>query len=200
MAKDPAFLFYTGDFTTGTQFFSDAQVGIFLRLLMAQHQHGRLSEQQMLYISKTYDKLIYDKFIIDEVGLYYNERLDFEVKKRQLFSESRSKNRAGKTNNTSLSYDNHMENENENKDINTNTKKIPTFFEFFEYAKSKEPLINEIGVKNKYDAWIENKWRNGFDKPIKNWKSSLLNTLQYITKNKIENEHTTEIRKNNPRK
>jgi len=55
MAKDPAFLFYTGDFSTGTQFFSDEQVGKYIRLLMAQHQHGRLSEKQMLYICKNKD-------------------------------------------------------------------------------------------------------------------------------------------------
>jgi len=58
MAQDPAFLFYTGDFTTGTQFFSNEQIGIYLRILMAQHQHGHLTEKQILHISKSYDKLM----------------------------------------------------------------------------------------------------------------------------------------------
>ena len=43
MAKDPAFLFYTGDFATGTQFLTDDQMGKYIRLLMAQHQHGHLN-------------------------------------------------------------------------------------------------------------------------------------------------------------
>ncbi len=51
MAKDPAFLFYTGDFSTGTQFFTDEQVGKYVRLLMAQHQIGHLEEKHMIKMS-----------------------------------------------------------------------------------------------------------------------------------------------------
>jgi hypothetical protein len=118
MAKDPAFLFYTGDFSTGTQFFTDEQVGKFLRILMAQHQHGHLTEQQMIFICKSYDKEVFSKFIKDEQGLYFNIRLEFEVNKRRSFSESRSKNKIGKTKIISKSYDNHMENKNKNKNKN----------------------------------------------------------------------------------
>ena len=92
MAKDPAFLFYTGDFTTGTQFFSDDQLGKYLRLLMAQHQHGRLTEKQINFISQK-DEDILLKFKIDETGLYYNERLEVEINKRKAFSESRRNSR-----------------------------------------------------------------------------------------------------------
>ena len=121
MAKDPAFLFYTGDFTTGTQFLSDEQVGKYIRLLMAQHQHGRLSEKQVIIICKIYDNEIMSKFKKDDDGFFYNERLESEVSKRKAFSESRSNNKKGKTKDlfmTSKSYDNHMEDENENKDEN----------------------------------------------------------------------------------
>ena len=112
MAKDPAFLFYTGDFTTGTQFFTDEQVGKYVRLLMAQHQLGHLEEKHMIMICKSHDKDIFSKFIKDENGLYYNERLDSEIVKRKKYSESRSKNR--KKSDFSETYDNHMENKNEN--------------------------------------------------------------------------------------
>jgi len=112
MAKDPAFLFYTGDFTTGTQFFTDEQVGKYVRLLMAQHQLGHLEEKHMIMICKSHDKDIFSKFIKDEKGLYYNERLDSEIVKRKKYSESRSKNR--KKSDFSETYDNHMENKNEN--------------------------------------------------------------------------------------
>jgi uncharacterized protein YdaU (DUF1376 family) len=186
MAKDPAFLFYTGDFSTGTQFFSDEQVGKFLRILMAQHQHGRLSKNQMLFISKTYDEDVFSKFLIDENGNYFNSRLEFEVNKRKAFSESRSKNKAGKNKIISKSYDIHMENENENKDIikieNKKVVNIPEFSEFLIYALEKEPTIKENSLKNKYDAWIEAGWKNGHGKKIVNWKSNLLNTLQFIEK------------------
>lgn len=119
MAKDPAFLFYTGDFATGTQFFNNEQVGVYIRLLMAQHQHGRLSEKQVKIICPNYDYDVISKFEKDEQGFFYNKRLEEEISKRKAFSESRSKNKKGKTKeviNTSKSYDNHMEDENENKD------------------------------------------------------------------------------------
>ena len=53
MSKDPAFLFYSSDFLTGTMFLSDEQTGRFIKLLCVQHQKGRLSEKHMLNIFKT---------------------------------------------------------------------------------------------------------------------------------------------------
>jgi uncharacterized protein YdaU (DUF1376 family) len=126
MAKDPAFLFYPGDFNTGTQFFSDDQVGKYMRLLMAQHQHGHLREDQVLFICKTYDKDVMSKFTKDKDGLWYNERLEIEVEKRKNYTASRKNNREGKTKekNISDSYDPHMENRNENRNIDgINNKK-----------------------------------------------------------------------------
>ena len=32
----------------------------------------------------------------------------------------------------------------------------------------------------KYQAWKENGWKNGNGKKIKNWKTTLLNTLPYL--------------------
>lgn len=132
MAKDPAFLFYPGDFSTGTQFFSDEQVGKYVRLLMAQHQLGHLEEKHMIQICKTYDKDVFSKFSQDKDGLYFNERLENEMIKRQNYSRSRSENRTKKKD-ISFSYDPHMENKNENRNINTDetngqSKKQPENF------------------------------------------------------------------------
>jgi dihydrofolate reductase len=125
MAKDPAFLFYPNDFDSATKFFSDEQIGKYLRLLIAQFQHGRLNEKQVLFISKSYDEDIMSKFTKDEKNLFYNERLEFEINKRKNYTVSRSKNRTSKKEdniNISKSYDedmnNHMENENENRNEN----------------------------------------------------------------------------------
>lgn len=119
MAKDPAFLFYPGDFNTGTQFFTDEQVGKYIRLLMAQHQHGHLSDKQVINICKSYDNDVMAKFSKDKDGLWFNERLENEIVKRKNYSLSRSDNRTGKTK-TSKTYDKHMENENEDIDVNKN--------------------------------------------------------------------------------
>jgi len=66
MAKDPAFLFYANDFDSKTKFFSHEQVGMYLRLLIAQFQIGRLTQEQVLFICKRYDKDVMSKFDKDE--------------------------------------------------------------------------------------------------------------------------------------
>jgi len=71
------------------------------------------------------------------------------------------------------------------KPINNNSA-IPEWNEFKIYALEKEPKVNLNALKNKYDAWVVNDWKNGNDKPIKNWKSALLQTLIYIEKNKTQ--------------
>jgi uncharacterized protein YdaU (DUF1376 family) len=139
MAKDPAFLFYVNDFDSGTKFFNDEQVGKYLRLLIAQFQHGALSEKQVLFICRELDEDILKKFQKDENGNYFNVRLADEIQKRSKFSESRSNNRKGKikeeVKNICSSYVepyvNHMENENENEDVNKNALSIYPFSENF---------------------------------------------------------------------
>lgn len=130
--KDPAFLFYSNDFLSGTMLLSDEQVGKYIRLLCLQHQKGHLKEKDMLNICKEYDEDIFLKFEKDEKGLYYNERLDEETRKRKAYSESRRNNRKKKENNSEeityekdmknicITYEKHMENENEDENINKN--------------------------------------------------------------------------------
>lgn len=159
MAKDPAFLFYSADFITGTQFMSDEQVGKYIRLLCAQHMQGHLSKKHMMHICKTYDEDIFEKFKIDEEELYYNEVLEGHIQKRKDYAESRRQNRLNSNkdvsnsskvtdnkkvktkkdmNNISLSYDDHMVNENVivNKELNREKSKI----------KKVEKLKNEIEI------------------------------------------------------
>ena len=61
---------------------------------------------------------------------------------------------------------------------------IPSLREFCLYAESKDNdyKLKKSGIVLKYNAWVENKWRNGFNKPIVNWKTTLLNTLVHIPK------------------
>ena len=104
MAKDPAFLFYSNDFSIGTQFMTDDQVGKYVRLLLAQHQHGHLTEKQVLHICKSYDFDIISKFKKDTDNCYFNERLDAEINKRKAYSESRSNNKKGKNKETDSDF------------------------------------------------------------------------------------------------
>jgi uncharacterized protein YdaU (DUF1376 family) len=96
MSKDPAFLFYSADFQIGTEDMTDAQVGKYIRLMCRQHLKGHITEEHMLKICGTYDKDIYSKFVQDEDGSFYNERLEEEIVRRKKYSQSRAANRSGK--------------------------------------------------------------------------------------------------------
>jgi uncharacterized protein YdaU (DUF1376 family) len=184
MAKDPAFLFYPGDFTTGTQFFTDEQVGKYIRLLLAQHQTGHLHEKHMLQICKTHDKDVFDKFRQDENGLYYNERLENEIIKRKEYSKSRSENRKKK--NISSSHDIDMENKNKDSNYSNSltngngawsTEKMLflnaeqwQYKQSSEYKISKNALLEYINVfLNRIELQEDYKSESELKKHCANW-------------------------------
>ena len=90
--KDPAVLFYTSDFLTGVTLMNYEQRGMYITLLCLQHQNGHLTEEDMLTVCGKRDRKVFSKFIKDENGLYYNERIDEEKEKRRAYTESQSKN------------------------------------------------------------------------------------------------------------
>jgi len=158
MAKDPAVLFYTSDFLSGTFTMDNEQVGKYIRLLCLQHQKGKLSEKDMLSICKAYDSEIWDKFKVED-GLYYNDRMYNETIRRQKFSESRRNNaKSLKKESTSEAYAQHMETETENRTITIN-ENINIDFEWFwnEYDK-------KIGDKQK----LKKKWNKLTDEERQN--------------------------------
>jgi hypothetical protein len=120
MSKDPAVLFYTSDFLSGTFTMTDEQVGKYIRLLCLQHQKGRLTEKDMLSICKGYDSDVYEKFDLVD-GCYINKRMYEEAEKRSKFTESRRKNASAKH------MPNHMENENENRNEVKDVLVFPSF-------------------------------------------------------------------------
>lgn len=89
-----------------------------------------------------------------------------------------------------------LEAKKENKEIKN--KEIPTLKEFGEFALSKQSdfdlPIDKKKVKLKYDAWFENGWKDGNDKKITNWKSKLINSLQYLLTDQKETKPETSLR------
>jgi len=65
------------------------------------------------------------------------------------------------------------------------TINIPDYLDFKLYAFSNSDNIDSDRLKLKYESWKVNNWKDGNNKPIKNWKSKLLNTLPYLTKKNI---------------
>jgi hypothetical protein len=179
MSKDPAFLFYSSDFLTGTLLMSMEQKGKFITLLCIQHQKGHMIEKDMLQICGTYDEDIFSKFKKDNDGKFYNERLKEEVEKRKAYSESRRNNRKKKEDmiDTFKTYDEHMENENENenKDLNK-SKKVSSFQK--PTVEQVEEYMKERGMSNyasRFHNFYESKgWMVGKNK-MKDWKAAVRN-------------------------
>lgn len=59
---------------------------------------------------------------------------------------------------------------------------IPEISEFLAFAVKECSNINQEDVRHKYQSWILNEWKDGNDKPIKNWKTKLLNTIPHLRK------------------
>ena len=186
MSKDPAVLFYTSDFLSGTFTMTDEQVGKYIRLLCLQHQKGRLTEKDMLSICKAYDAEIWDKF--DQVeGFFINDRMYNESIRRSKFTESR-RNNAKSVKNDSISealakhMPKHMETETENITINKKELFINSidpfvtllggsYQEFIDYwtepsksGKLRYEAQKFFDIKRRVNTWMQNKNKYGNSK------------------------------------
>lgn len=95
MGKDPAFLFYPGDWLGGTQGMTLEEKGAYIELLMLQFNRGHMTSHMVgQTVGQIWDN-IKDKFIQDENGLFYNVRLDIEKEKRKEYTNSRANNIKG---------------------------------------------------------------------------------------------------------
>lgn len=120
MAKDPAFLFYPGDWLGGTMLLTRHQKGCYIDLLMAQFNSGPLSLDAIKTVlgqDQAVWTVLQVKFKQDPKGLYYNEKLATEIEKRKNYVSSRSNNKSGRKS-YDKSYDNQLNNRMENEDEN----------------------------------------------------------------------------------
>lgn len=120
--KDPAFLFYPGDWNLGTMYFTLLEKGCYIELLMLQFSKEKFTISQAKHMLRdSFDvawPTIKDKFETDG-EFYWNDRLKKEKDKRKKFTQSR-------------------------KDNANKGKKI------VEHMENKDIIINDIDVINKY--------------------------------------------------
>ncbi len=94
--NSPAFSFYTADFLIGVCDLTNEETGIYIKLLCLQHQKGHLSQKQIgLFLGFVWDSLsdeLKSKFMVDEDGRIFNERLEHEINKKTNFIERQSIN------------------------------------------------------------------------------------------------------------
>jgi hypothetical protein len=90
MAKDPAFLFYPGDWQGGTVTMSRHMKGCYIDLLVAEFNSGPLSLEEIKTVLGT-DFAVWGslskKFKQTSEGLFFNERLESEKSKRTTFTQ-----------------------------------------------------------------------------------------------------------------
>jgi len=201
--KDPAFLFYSSDFLTGTMFMSNEQIGLYIRMLCAQHQHGGRIDTNVLRTQCdliTNGHIVYSKFKHDERGSY-NERLEIEMERRREKSRKAAEsvanrwNKKDKTNTLQGEYESNTnvlrsENENENENRNESKKVVRTKFvipepmEIFEYMIERSHAVGNHWTEGMirteaekfFNYYESNGWRVGKN-PMKNWKTSASNWM-----------------------
>lgn len=121
MAKDPAFLFYPGDWLGGTMGYSRHEKGAYIDLLMCQFNNGHMDSHMVLTIlgEKDYNELwenkLKRKFKIDSDGKFYNEKLEYEMVRRKNYTDSRKKNLSHMASHMETHMGVHMENGNGNR-------------------------------------------------------------------------------------
>jgi len=145
MAKDPAFLFYPGDYLRDTQTLSEKAQVAYDRIMCEHMRYICISQAQLKFFTKRLneDELEELMFVLVQVdGGYQIEWVADSINKRKAYSESRRNNRVGKKQkkrtNTSTSYDNHMEIENEFENVNKDEDVIENEFEILQYPSFED--------------------------------------------------------------
>jgi|688.fasta_scaffold707585_1 hypothetical protein len=126
MAKDPAFLFYPGDYLRDTQCLSEQAQTAYDRIMCEHMRNICISQEQLNFFTKrlTPDQKSEVLMVLTKVsGGYQIAWVAESIEKRRNYSDSRRKNRKSKPKKKET-YVPHMENENENEieSINTNKK------------------------------------------------------------------------------
>lgn len=181
MSKDPAFLFYYQDFLVGTDHMSLEQVGGYIKCLCYQASRYTIMESHMARLVGSQDnfKVIREKFMVDTNNELFNQRLRFEMVKRQKFTQSRLNN-LHKDTHMAKHMVPHMENENEivnevknviKKDmVSKNGFKKPTLEEVREYCREIKTIVDPDNFFNTYES---QGWIKANNMPILNWKSTI---------------------------
>lgn len=174
MAKDPAFLFYPGDWLGGTMTFSRAQKGAYMDLLMAQFSQIALTIEDIKQVLGTdfwmWETKLKFKFETEANSLYFNRKLRTEITRRQLYTASRKTNRTYEKD-MSDHMTSHMETGNgiENGDKKRNVFIPPTLEEVKSYCLDRK---NGVDFQKWHDFYTGKGWMVGKNK-MKDWQAAV---------------------------
>lgn len=169
-SKDPAFLFYPGDYLRDTQCLSERVQVAYDRIMCEHMRNICISQSQLNFFTKrlSEDEKAELEMVLTKVeDCYQISWVAESINQRRNYSESRRKNRTSKKkediNNISFTYDKHMENE--NVIVNNTNKSMEEIFkisasnifeqkQFWLYCH-KITKLSEPELKQKWAAFIE---------------------------------------------
>lgn len=189
MPKDPAFLFYASDFLTGTTFMSNEQVGIYIRLLCAQHQHGGLIDKDSFNAMVGDFKLLRNKFVETDEG-FYNIKLTTIMEARNKKSNNLSE--AAKDIWKKRKEKNEQFQNNSNTIVQKKRTKViqpvnVTVNEIKDYFKDNG-YIEQAAIKF-FEYYNSAGWKDSNGKPVKSWKQKAQG-VWFKEENKIKEQST----------
>ncbi len=189
-SKDPAFLFYSSDFLTGTMFMSNEQIGIYIRLLCSQHQHGGIIDKISFNSMVGNHEIVKSKFVETELG-FYNIRLmevmELRNKKSNNISDAVKNIWEKRKNAIPLKSDaiplesqkNPKRIPKKNDAIDMGTVNVNEIIDYFILNGYKE----EIAIKA-YNYYKEANWHDASGKKVLNWKQKM-QSVWFKPENKI---------------
>jgi hypothetical protein len=114
-----------------------------------------------------------------------DELISIKVLDDQLseFSETRAKNSANakkRWGGNATAMRPHQDGNAIRQDKKREEKIIPSVNEFVDYCISKQSNVDPAHAKLKFDQWVENGWKDGYNKPIKVWKSKANGVIPHL--------------------
>lgn len=190
MSKDPAFLFYPGDWLGGTLTFTRHEKGAYIDLLMVQFNQFALTIDDIKQVlgddyDKMWDRKLKFKFKEESTGLFFNVKLREETIKRKRWCLSRENNKEGNnqyskkrghmTSHMSGHMSGHMENENYIYICKSSTHQNTT-----KTTESSDTTIpNKYILLNFEDIWSKYPKRIGKKEALRHFKASVKNEIDY---------------------
>lgn len=194
MAKDPAFLFYPGDYLRDTQCLSEKTQVAYDRIMCEHMRNICISQKQLNFFTKRLSDDEKEELLMTLTKIKGGFQITWiaeSIVKRRAYSESRRKNRKSKPKKDMLTYDEHMENENENENIIEIKEEIKNSKIWFEplfmkrrvspeegfnclsiFLDKQEDMVGEGNGLNREQDLIKNHFVNWLDIALKKSKES----------------------------
>ena len=192
MAKDPAFLFYPGDWLGGTMGMTFEEKGAYLELLLYQFNNGKFTLASAKLVLSICSASAVEKVIqkFDTDGKYYwKQKLHDEIERRKKFTQSRRNN--AKSNKcqkkTKEAYAQHMETETETI-ISLNKESIKSsIFSDQKFIDDLKRLHKGKDLKDAFEqCWIYYSLKPNPPEELWEWRQKLSSWLIYYKPGQLE--------------